>query len=261
MLAASAEERLRNMDFAHLNDEELARLRVLMSRLAVAAPPRPSRRRAPSHHGSAVDMRATLAQAHRTDGEPVVLRLRRRRTRSRRLVFLCDVSGSMELYSRAYLQLLLSAVGAARAEAFVFSTRLTRLTRSLRVPDANLALRRAGQVAPDWSGGTRIADAVKAFLDEHGRAGMARGAVIVVISDGWERGDPAALGDQMARLRRLAYRVVWVNPRRAGDRYRPLVGGMAAALPYVDDFVSGHSLAALDEVLAAIAADRRVGSA
>jgi uncharacterized protein with von Willebrand factor type A (vWA) domain len=257
-LAASAEERLRNMDFALLTEEELALLRALMTKLTVVAPPRPSRRRVRSNRGSVIDMRATLSRAHRTGGQPLVLRRRRRRTRPRRLVFLCDVSGSMEPYSRAYLQLLLSAVGAARAEAFVFSTRLTRLTRSLRVADADLALRQAGRAAPDWSGGTRIADAIKAFIDDHGRAGMARGAVIVIISDGWERGDPAALGVQMSRLRRLAHRVVWVNPRRARAGYQPLVGGMAAALPHVDDFVSGHSISALDEVLVAIATDDRV---
>jgi uncharacterized protein with von Willebrand factor type A (vWA) domain len=164
----------------------------------------------------------------------------------------------MEAYSRAYLQLLVSAVGGARAEAFVFSTRLTRLTRSLRVADADLALREAGRVAPDWSGGTRIGAAIRAFVDGHGRGGMARGAVVVIISDGWERGDPAELGEQMARLWRLAHRVVWVNPRRAGERFRPLTGGMAAALPYVDHLVSGHTLDALDELLVAIAGqDRR----
>jgi uncharacterized protein with von Willebrand factor type A (vWA) domain len=257
-VAASAEEHLRHMDFAQLSDEEMAQLRLLMTRLAIVAPPRPSRRQSRSHHGSAVDMRATLAGARRTDGEPVVLRRRRRRARPRRLVFLCDVSGSMEAYSRAYLQLLVSAVGGARAEAFVFSTRLTRLTRSLRVADADQALREAGRAAPDWSGGTRIGAAIKAFVDGHGRGGMARGAVVVIISDGWERGDPAELGEQMARLWRLAHRVVWVNPRSAGEHFQPLTGGMAAALPYVDHLVSGHTLDALDELLAAIAGrDRR----
>jgi uncharacterized protein with von Willebrand factor type A (vWA) domain len=251
-VAASAEERLRSMDFAHLTEDELGEVRALMGRLAIVAPHRPSRRQAASRRGAAVDMRATLARAHRTDGEPVVLRRRHRRSRPRRLVFLCDVSGSMEAYSRTYLQLLLSAVGGAEAEAFVFSTRLTRLTRSLRMADADLALREAGRVAPDWSGGTRIGDAIKAFIDGYGRAGMARGAVIVIISDGWERGDSSALGAQMGRLRRLAHRIVWVNPRSAGDRFQPLTGGMAAALPHVDRFVSGHSLGALDEVLAAI---------
>jgi hypothetical protein len=167
-------------------------------------------------------------------------------------VLLADVSGSMEPYARAYLHLLHGAVRAARADAFVFATRLTRLTRALATSNPDLALRRATAAAPDWSGGTRIGAALKAFTDEHGRRGMARGAVIVVVSDGWETGDPAVLGEQMDRLARLAHRIVWVNPRRAGVGYQPVVAGMAAALPYVDAFVSGHSVTALDEVVAAI---------
>ncbi len=162
----------------------------------------------------------------------------------------------MEPYARAYLQLLHSAVGGAKAEAFVFATRLTRLTRALQTRDPDLALRQAGQAAPDWSGGTRIGMAIQRFLDEHGRRGMARGAIVVIVSDGWERGDPEHLGEQMARLRRLAHRIVWINPRSANPLYEPLVGGIAAALPHIDTFVSGHSVAALDEVLEAIAADR-----
>ncbi len=166
---------------------------------------------------------------------------------------LLDISGSMEPYARAYVQFLHGAAAGAEAEVFSFATRLTRLTRSLRTRDPQLALARAAAEAPDWSGGTRIGAAIAAFNDRHGRRGMARGAVVVVVSDGWEREDPAELGEQMARLGRLAHRVVWVNPRRADDRYEPLGGGMAAALPHCDAFVSGHSLAALDEVLAAIA--------
>jgi uncharacterized protein len=199
-------------------------------------------------------MRATLARAHRSAGDPIDAIRRRQRTRPRRLVVLCDISGSMEPYARAYLQLLHSAVGGARAEAFVFATRLTRLTRELAVRQPDAALRRAGAAAPDWSGGTRIGAALKAFNDGYGRRGMARGAVVLIVSDGWEHGDPALLGEEMARLSRLAYRIVWVNPRRASPRFEPLAGGMAAALPFVDAFVSGHSMDALDEVLAAIAA-------
>jgi uncharacterized protein with von Willebrand factor type A (vWA) domain len=158
----------------------------------------------------------------------------------------------MEPYSRAYLQLLHSAVGGAHAEAFVFATRLTRITHALRTSNPDVALARAGRSAPDWSGGTRIGAAIKAFNDNYGRRGMARGAVIVIVSDGWDRDDPAVLRREMERLRRLPYRLIWVNPRRASAGYEPLVGGMAAALPYVDAFVSGHSLAALDEVFDAI---------
>ena len=174
--------------------------------------------------------------------------------RPRRLVLICDISGSMEVYARVYLQLLMSGVGGARAEAFVFATRLTRLTRALRGVPPDLALERAGRAAPDWSGGTRIGEAVRSFNDSYGRPGLARGAVVVVLSDGWDCGDPEVLGTQMARLGRLAYRVVWVNPRKAAPGFAPLAAGMAAALPHVDAFVSGHSLAAFDEVLAAIAA-------
>ncbi len=256
LAAVSAQERLRHKDFAAMSPEELVRLRELFAQLAVAPPPRRSRRHRVDRRGRRVDLRATLARAHRTAGDPVRPIRRRQRTRPRRLVLLCDISGSMEPYARAYLQLLHSAVGGARAEAFVFATQLTRVTRSLAVRQADAALRRAGAAAPDWSGGTRIGEALQRFNDDYGRRGLARGAVVVIVSDGWERDDPALLAREMERLGRLAYRVVWVNPRRASPRYEPLVGGMAAALPHVDAFVSGHSPAAIDEVLAAIAGQR-----
>ncbi len=163
----------------------------------------------------------------------------------------------MEPYVRAYLQLLMSGADGARAEVFVFATRLTRLTRVLRGAIPEIALQRAGRTAPDWSGGTRIGTAIKAFNDRHGRRGLARGGVIVVLSDGWDRGDPEILGREMARLHRLAFRVVWVNPRKAAREYAPLVGGMAAALPHADAFISGHSLAALEELIDAIRDRRR----
>jgi uncharacterized protein with von Willebrand factor type A (vWA) domain len=250
----SPDERLRSKDFTALTPEELLRLRALTGRMAFATPPRRSRRRVRSAHGSDLDVRATLRRARRTGGEPLVAVRRRYRSRPRRLVLIADISGSMEPYSRAYLQLLLSGVDGARAEAFVFATRLTRVTRALRGAIPSVALDRAGRAAPDWSGGTRIGDALKAFNDEHGRRGLARGAVVVVLSDGWDSGEPEVLGREMARLRRLAFRIVWVNPRKATPGYAPLAGGMAAALPYVDTFASGHSLAAFDEVLKAIAA-------
>ena len=190
---------------------------------------------------------------HRTAGDPVDVVARRTRPRPRRLVFVCDISGSMEPYSRAYLQLLHSAVGGARAEAFVFATRLSRVTRALRTTNPDLALRRAALAAPDWSGGTRIGAALKQFNDQHGRRGLVRGAVVVIVSDGWERDDPALIGREMERLRRLAHRVIWVNPRVASPRFQPLAGGMKAAIPFIDTLVSGHSVDALDELLAAIA--------
>jgi len=169
-------------------------------------------------------------------------------------VMLCDISGSMEPYARAYLQLLVSAAGSGRdVEAFAFATRLTRLTRALAGRHPERAIRRAAETAPDWSSGTRIGDALKAFNDRHGRRGMARGAVIVIISDGWERGDPQLVGREMERLARLAHRIVWVNPRVGARAFSVQAGGMRAALPHCDALVSGHSFAALGAVAEAIA--------
>jgi uncharacterized protein len=250
--AATAAERLATRDFAELTPAELAELGPAMRRLALATPSRRTRRPIVAARGSAVDLRSTLRHARRTVGHPVRLRFRRPRRRPRRLVVLCDISGSMAPYARALLQLVYCAAGAARAEVFTFATRLTRLTRVLeRTPPAQ-ALSRAGQAAPDWSGGTRIADSLKEFNERYGARGLARGAVVLIISDGWETGDPAELGRQMARLSRLAYRIVWANPRTQSARYRPLVGGMAAAWPYCDAVVSAHRLGALDELIAAL---------
>jgi uncharacterized protein with von Willebrand factor type A (vWA) domain len=252
MGAVSAAERLAGKDFAALTPEELDSLRELVAALRLAPPLRRSRRTARHRTGDELDVRAMLRLAGRAGGDPVTPVLRRRRRRPRRLVLIADVSGSMEPYARAYLHLLHGAVRATHAEAFVFSTRLTRLTRSLATHDPDLALTRAAAAAPDWSGGTRIGAALKAFNDGYGRRGMARGAVVVIVSDGWEHDDPAVLAEQLERLSRLADRIVWVNPRKASPQYEPLVAGMAAALPYVDAFVSGHSLDALDEVVEAI---------
>jgi uncharacterized protein with von Willebrand factor type A (vWA) domain len=170
---------------------------------------------------------------------------------------LLDVSGSMEPYARAFVQFLESGVGGASAEAFVFATRLTRITRALRGRDPQAAIARAAAAAPDWSGGTRIGEALKEFNDRYARRGVARGAVVVILSDGWECGDPAGIAREMERLRRLAHRIVWVNPRAAASGFAPLAGGMAAALPHVDALVSGHSLDALDEVVEAIGSKER----
>lgn len=255
LATASSQERLAGRDFSALSADELDELRALIGALPLAPPLRPSRRRTRHRSGDEVDLRATLRRARRSGGDPVVAIRRRRRLRPRRLVLLADVSGSMESYARPYLHLLHGAVRATHAEAFVFSTQLTRLTRALATHDPDLALAQAAAAAPDWSGGTRIGAALKAFNDEYGRRGMARGAVVVIVSDGWEHDDPTLLGEQLARLSRLAARIVWVNPRKASPQYEPLAGGMVAALPHVDAFVSGHSLGALDEVLAAISGD------
>jgi uncharacterized protein with von Willebrand factor type A (vWA) domain len=200
-------------------------------------------------------MRRTLRASLRTSGDPIRLARRRRRTVPRRLVMLCDISGSMEPYARAYLQFLTSAAGAGpRTEAFVFATRLTRLTRALASRHPERAIERAAAAAPDWSSGTRIGDALKAFNDRHGRRGMARGAVVVILSDGWERGDPSLVAREMERLSRLAHRIVWVNPRVSASAFSVQAGGMVAALPHCDALVSGHSFEALGEVAEAIGA-------
>lgn len=250
---AAATERLAARDFADLSADELVRLVELMRRLRLATPLRRTRRRSLAARGSTVDLRATLRQARRTGGHPVRLRRRRPRHRPRRLVVLCDISGSMAPYARAMLQLLYCAAGGAKAEVFTFATRLTRLTRLLVRSSPALALERAGRAAPDWSGGTRIGATLKEFNDRYGARGVARGAVVLVISDGWDTGDPTQLGREMARLSRLAYRIVWANPRTKSARYRPLVGGMAAAWPYCDAVVSAHDVAALDDLVDALA--------
>jgi uncharacterized protein len=248
---ASAAERLASRDFSELSPVELAQLAVLMGQLRVATPPRRSRRRRAGPHAH-IDLRATLRLAHRSGGDPLRLVRRRPRDKPRRLVALCDISGSMQPYARAMLQLLYCAAGTNRAEVFSFATRLTRLTPALAEPTPGLALQRAGRSAPDWSGGTRIGAAIKDFIDQYGRRGLARGAVVLIISDGWETGDVTDLGRQMARLSRLAYRIVWMNPRTQSPRYQPLVGGMAVAWPHCDAVVSAHKLDALVELVAAL---------
>lgn len=252
---ATGDELLRSRDFADCTPGELAQLRRLVAAMQVNPPLRTSHRRRRHPSGATLDRRATIRHARRTGGQPFLLAYRRETERRRRVVLIADVSGSMEAYSRAYLYVLHGAVKALRAETFVFATGLTRLTGALRVTgaDPEQALRDAVDSVGDWSGGTRIGEALREFNDRWGRRGLARGAVVVIVSDGWESGDPALLGEQMARLSRLAHRIVWVNPRSKSDRYQPLVGGMAAALPHVNTFASGHSLQALDDVLAAIA--------
>jgi uncharacterized protein len=256
-MAASDEEVLRSKRFDALAPGELAQLYGLMARLEVATPRRRTRRSQRDRRGKRMDMRRTLRGSMRTAGDPIRLARRRRRVVPRRVVMLCDISGSMEPYARAYLQFLTCAAGSGpHAEAFVFATRLTRLTRALRSRSPERAIQRAAAAAPDWSSGTRIGDALKAFNDRHGRRGMARGALIVILSDGWERGDPALVAREMERLSRLAYRIVWVNPRVGASEFSPRAGGMAAALPHCGALVSGHSLEALEEVVEAIAAER-----
>lgn len=252
LAAASIEERINERDFSMLTPQELALIQHLVEKLPVIPPPRTGRRTRRSSAGREWDVRATLRRAHRTGGDPVHRVMREKTLKPRRIVLIADVSGSMEPYARVYLHLMRGAVRALHAECFVFATHLTRMTTALDVAQADVAYRKAAEAATDWSGGTRIGRALHDFLDRFGRRGMARGAVVVIVSDGWEVDDPSVIGTAMERLSRLAHHVIWVNPRKAADGYSPLVGGMAAALPYVGTFVSGHSLAALEDVMAAI---------
>jgi uncharacterized protein len=256
---ASATERLASTDFAELSPAELLMLSGLMRKLTLAVPLRRSRRPQLTPRGRQTDLRSTLRQARRTAGHPLRLARRAPLREPRRLVALCDISGSMEPYARAMLQLLYCAAGGAQAEVFTFATRLTRLTGTLAHVLPGVALQQAGHAAPDWLGGTRIGASIAEFNDSYGRRGMARGAVIVIISDGWDTGDPAVLRREMERLSRVAHRIVWVNPRTQSTEYQPLAGGMAAAWPYCDAVVSAHSLNALDELTAALAHPGRRG--
>ncbi len=245
---ASRTEVLRTKSFARCSPEELAEIAQLMARLPLAVPPRRTRRYRPARRG-APDVRRSLRRAFRTGGEPVERCRRARLRRQRRLLLLLDVSGSMSDYSRALVLFAHSALRADRRwEAFCFGTRLTHVTRALAGADPDEAVRRASEAVADWEGGTRIGDSLKRFLDDYGQAGLARGAVVVICSDGLEVGDPELLASEMARLRRLAHRVVWLNPLKEDPAYEPLVRGMKAALPHVDVFVSGHNLASLEEL-------------
>jgi uncharacterized protein with von Willebrand factor type A (vWA) domain len=262
---ASATERLRSRDFTELSPAELRQMVSLMRELTLAIPPRRTRRYRGSRQGRRPDLRRTMRQARRYGGEVIQLSRQARVIRPRRLVVLCDISGSMEPYARALLLLMYVLYGTqsqgaqsrqrgaqSRPELFSFATRLTRLTPALAAASPDTMLVKAGEAAPDWSGGTRIGAALKEFNDRYGARGMARGAVVLIISDGWDTGDRELLGQQMARLARLTHRIVWANPRTQSPRYRPEVGGMAAAWPFCDAVVSAHSVDALDDLLAAL---------
>jgi uncharacterized protein with von Willebrand factor type A (vWA) domain len=259
-LRSSRTEVLRARDFAGLDAGELAEVNRLMADLRLAGALQPSRRhRATRGARGRPDLRRTVRASLRTGGEPVRRLTTEPSTRPRRVVLLADVSGSMEPYSRALVRFAHVAVAArARVEAFTLGTRLTRLTRELTTRDADAALARAAAAVPDWSGGTRLGEALRRFNDQWGVRGLARGAVVVILSDGWDRGEPEELAEQMVRLRRVAHRIVWVNPLKASPGYQPLARGMAAALPFVDEFVEGHSLDSLEELARTIAVERPV---
>ena len=249
----STAERLAGKDFAELTPGELTQLAGLMRTLTLATPRRRSRRRRRHPGGRHLNVRATLSQARRTGGDPVRLIGQDPAWRPRRLVVLCDISGSMEPYARAMIQLLYCAAGGARAEVFTFATELTRLTGALAHSTPASALALAGQAAPDWLGGTKIGESLREFNRTYGRRGMARGAVVIIISDGWDTGDPSMLAAEMAALSMIAFKIIWVNPRTKTAGYQPLAGGMAAAWPHCDLVLSGHTLDALGELADALA--------
>lgn len=253
-LRFSAVETLREKDFAAYDATELQLAQQLMAQLRFVGPPRTSFRLRKARNGRIPDMRATMRSSLRAGGEPIRRHWREPGDRLRRLVLLVDISGSMEPYARAMLRFVQAAVaGRQRVEAFSIGTRLTRMTKELNHRDPDRALRQASSRVQDWSGGTRLGECLRVFNDQWGVRGMARGAIVVVLSDGWDRGDPALLAEQMQRLHRITYNLVWVNPLKVTPGYAPLARGMAAALPYVDHFVEGHSLAAMEELASVIA--------
>ena len=249
--AWSGDERLRERDFATYTDAERRAVRGLLARIAARAPQRHSRRmRAGRARGRRPDLRATTRLSLRNGGELLERRWREPTTRPRRLVLVLDVSGSMAPYARVLLQYVQASVAArARVEAFAFGSHLTRITRELSGRDPDLALARAAARVTDWSGGTRIGASLATLNREHGRR-IGRGAFVVLLSDGWDRGEPELLGAELARLRRTAYRLVWLNPLAADPRYEPLTRGMQAALPHIDRLLPGNSIASLEQLAA-----------
>ncbi len=250
----SPAEVLRHRDFAAYTADEFAEARRLIADLRLVGAMRPSRRRKPTRRTrGSPDLRRTVRRSFRAGGEPMSRAFLTSGVQPRRVVLLLDVSGSMEPYARAFARFLHAAVvGGRRVEAFALGTRLTRITRELSSRDPDAAIRAAARRVVDWAGGTRLGENLREFNDSWGVRGMARGAVVVLLSDGWDRGDPAVLQEQMSRLGRVAHKVVWVNPLKASPGYAPLAQGMAAALPYVDAFVEGHSLGALERVVEVI---------
>jgi uncharacterized protein len=252
-VAADDTEILRHRDIAELSAAERAHLAELIAALKPQPPTRPALRLHPSRRGP-VDPRRTLRQMLTAGGEPVRPRRHHKASRPRRVVLLIDVSGSMSPYADALLRFahVVALSNPSGTDVFSLGTRMTRLSRALRVRDPELALAAACRAVPDWAGGTRLGETLRVFLDRWGRRGLARGAVVVIFSDGWERGEPALLAEQMAQLRRLAHSVFWVNPHAGVEGYLPVQSGIAAALPFTDHLLAGHSLATLQALLDAI---------
>lgn len=254
----SVHEILRRKDFAAMTAEEFAHLSKAISEVAAARPVRRSRRLRPHPRGRRLDLRRLTRRSLARGGDPIERTFRRRIDVPRKLVLLCDVSGSMEAYTRALLLFLHAAVGSGRrVEVFVFGTRLIRLTEEFRNRDPEQALAAAAERVVDWASGTRIGASLKTFNDIWGRRALTRGAAVVIVSDGWEREDPALVAREMARLQRAAFAIVWVNPLKGNPDYQPLAQGMRAALPYVDRFVAGHNLVSLEELAGLLAGIER----
>lgn len=254
-LRYSAAETLGEKDFAEFTKSEMYEAQKVMNKMRLRPSVRDSRRRVPALGGDRNDLRRTVRAAMRTGGEPLQLSRTTTGSRTRRLVLLLDVSGSMEPYARVLIRFAHAAVvGRGKVEVFGLGTRLTRMTRQLGSHDVDEAVSSAAEAVVDWSGGTRLGDAIAAFNDEWGVRGMARGAIVVILSDGWDRGDPDKMASEMERLQRAAYRVIWVNPLKASPGYEPIARGMAAAMPHVDTFLEGHCLDSLTTLADSIGA-------
>jgi len=261
-LIASGAEVLRTKSFEKLNVEERRRADRLIRKLGLTLPLRRSRRLERAVKGTHFDLRRTLRSSMRTQGEPLRREWQSRRDIARPLVLVLDVSGSMAPYARALMQFGFAAMSSKvapsgrrhRVEVFCFGTRLTRVTRAMRTSDPDRALNEVARLVRDWEGGTRIGDSLKSLLDDFSQAAALKGAVVVLCSDGLERGDPELLATQMARLHRIAHDLIWVNPLKGTTGYEPLARGMAAALPHVDRFMTGHNLKSLEELSDALVA-------
>lgn len=254
-LQYSRVERLHDKDFGDFDDAELHEAERVMQELRVNPARRRSTRRARARRGDRPDLRRTVRAAMRRAGEPIELATTEPGETTRRLVVLLDISGSMERYARVLIRFAHTAVaGRGDVEVFALGTRLTRITRQLASRDPEVAVAAAAGAVEDWSGGTRLGDSLDAFVREWGIRGMARGSIVVILSDGWDRGEPATMAEAMERLHRLAHKVIWVNPLKAGPGYEPTAQGMAAALPHIDEFLEGHCLRSVTALAHAIAA-------
>ena len=247
--APSEMEILRQKDFADLTPDERQTIQRLIANQSLILPPRRTRRFEPHSRRGDIDLGGTLRRSLRRGGEPLELLRRRKRERDRPLVVLCDISGSMEAYARIFLAFAYTLKSAtSRLEVFVFATRLTRITRELQRRDIDLALKTATARIADWGGGTRIGESLKLFNFEWARRLLGRGAWVIVLSDGWDRGERGLLGREMARLRRSSSRVIWLNPLLGSAGYEPISGGIRAVLPHIDDFLPVHNLRSLEQL-------------